>query len=87
MEAATITNDAYGPFRPGVDQTERIAQLRALAALVGCFVGTDSLLIRLLRKAETDDEQLMTAMRAIDRLPAGPRRKILANFLGIHAKT
>jgi hypothetical protein len=64
---------------PPLDSVERVARLRALAALALVFAGPAAAeLVRLLRAAEGDAAMLQDADRALARLPAIPLRRALS---------
>ena len=71
----------YGPFCPGVPDTERIAELRSLAMAVSIFIGSAHPAIARLRAAETcRPDAVSDALNAIEALPSLTRRKVLAQF-------
>ena len=70
----------FGPWREGLDPTERVTQLRSLAALATTFCGSRHPLVRALRAAERDQEAAAEALVLIDRLPTLRRRQMLAVF-------
>lgn len=70
----------FGPFVPGIDPTERIAELRSLAVLVAVFTGSANPLVTLLRQAEIDPEAGTQALELLDRVPSLTRRKLLSTF-------
>lgn len=76
--------DAWGPFRPDIEDAERRACLRGLRATARLLAGpraTD--LCRLLAQAETDPTALEPACRALDALAATARRQILASYAAL----
>jgi hypothetical protein len=73
----------FGPFRPDVDPVEKVAGLRALAALVAVFAGSDHVVVDLLRRAEADPGASSEALAMFDRLPALPRRKIISVYAAV----
>jgi hypothetical protein len=70
----------FGPFVPGITETERIAELRSLAVLVAVFTGSENPLVPLLRQAEHDDAAAVRALELLDRVPALTRRRLLSTF-------
>ena len=76
----TSSTPLFGPWRVGLDPTERVAQLRSLAALAATFCGSRHPLVRALRAAERDQEAAAEALVLIDRLPTLRRRQMLAVF-------
>jgi hypothetical protein len=63
---------------------ERAARLRALAALCLCYSKASGKIIRQLRAAENDATALDLAMAELERIPALPRRRIIAGFMRLH---
>ncbi len=70
----------FGPWVPGVPEAERRAALRALAALVAVFAGSDDPAVSALRRAEVDVGASDQALEAFDKLAALPRRKIISVY-------
>jgi hypothetical protein len=64
---------------------ERTARLRALAALCLCYAKASGNIIRQLRAAENDATALDLAMAELERIPALPRRRIIAGFMRLHS--
>ena len=64
------------------DTHERHARLRELRALVMVYCGLDHIAKGILDRAiiSGDDKDCKNALRAIDRLPALTRRRVLASF-------
>src|SRR5437879_255994 len=54
LDTSHIPAGAFGPFRPDVGLVERVAGLRALAALVSVHCGSDHAAVDALRRAEAD---------------------------------
>jgi hypothetical protein len=74
----------FGPFRPGIDPIERIAQLRSLAAFAHVYAGRNPV-VEKLRAAESGEPHALTdALRCLDTMPALKRRHILAAFAALH---
>jgi hypothetical protein len=71
---------AFGPWSPGLDSMERLAQLRCLAGLAAGFVGSGNPLVAALRAAERDGETAARALELLDRVPSLTRRRLLATF-------
>jgi hypothetical protein len=71
---------AFGPWSPGLDPIERVAQLRALAALVLVFLGLRHPLVETLRAAEADSDAAARALHMLDRLPTLRQRRLLSVF-------
>ena len=76
-------SEPFGPFRDGMDDKERTAQLRTLRALVRVYFGLPELQ-RLLRIGETDCSVLPRALEMFDAVPAVKKRRILGTFAAIH---
>ena len=74
------TDAAFGPWRSGLGEPERMAQLRALAALTAVFCGSGHRLVASLRAAEHDEGAAATARELLGQLPSRVRRKILSVF-------
>jgi hypothetical protein len=70
----------FGPWSPNVGPTERIAQLRSLAALAAVSVGSGHPLVTELRAAETDSDAAKRALALLDALPSLTRRRLIATF-------
>jgi hypothetical protein len=70
----------FGPWRPEIDATERVAQLRCLAGLAAVFRGCHDPLVAALREAEHDAAALARASELLERLPALVKRKLLSTF-------
>jgi len=77
-------SDAWGPFRPDLDEAERWARLRCLRAVVHLSTGARGAdLAALLRRAETDPTALPAAINALDRLAGLDRRHVLASYAAL----
>ncbi len=80
----TSSSSKYGPWSPSVsDQTERIAQLRSLAAISAAHLGSDHAIVGILRNAESDHTRFVEAQAYFDALPSLIRRRVLATFSAI----
>jgi hypothetical protein len=71
---------SFGPFRPGLDPTERIAQWRSLGSIAAMLVGSHHPLVAQLRAAERDEAASAQALDMVDALPSLTRRRLLATF-------
>lgn len=78
-----MPSSTFGPFRPGIDAVERVAQLRCLQGLVRVFAG-EAEVVASLRDAEREDCALAPALAAFDKLPALTRRRVLGTFAFVH---
>lgn len=74
----------FGPWRD-LPAAERVAQLRELRAIAALIIGRDKRLVALLRAAESDSDALEQAWLELERLPALPRRRVLAALAHIGA--
>src|SRR5215813_10165459 len=72
----------YGPWSP-LDVLERRLQLRTLAGIAACHVGSGSPFVRLLRAAEHDDCALTQAQDVFEALPSLTRRRMLATHAAV----
>ena len=80
----TAPADAWGPFRPELDDAERLACLRSLRALARVLAGPRAdYLCRALAEAETDPAALEPARAALRALEPVDRRKILATYAAL----
>lgn len=70
----------FGPWRVGIPETERVAGLRALAALVAVFAGSDDPAVAALRHAEAHVGASDEALAEFDQLPSLRRRHVLATY-------
>lgn len=70
----------FGPWRPGIPETERWAGLRGLAALSAVFAGIDHPVVAALRNAEANPEMAGAALALFDRLPTLRRRQVVAVY-------
>jgi hypothetical protein len=75
-----MTQTPFGPWVPGLEQAERAAQFRSLAALVAAFTGSRNPLVIALREAEHDQGAAETARELLEDMPTRTRRNILATF-------
>jgi hypothetical protein len=80
IDASRSRAGLFGPWMPTVDPVERVAGLRALAALVAVFAGSDDPAVSALRRAEVDVGASDQALEAFDKLAALPRRKIISVY-------
>jgi hypothetical protein len=77
--------DAWGPFRPDLDEAERRARLRCLRAVVHLSTGPRGAdLADLLRQAENDPAVIPAAIHALDRLAGLDRRHVLASYAALN---
>jgi len=65
---------------PGIAEVERVAGLRAIAALVCVHCGSDHPAVDLLRRAEADVGAADQALIELDRLPSLWRRRVIASY-------
>jgi hypothetical protein len=72
--------NAFGPWAPHVDPTERIAQLRCLGGLATILLGSGHQVVAALRRAEVDHEAAAQALELLEQLPSRMRRNMLATF-------
>jgi hypothetical protein len=72
--------NAFGPWAPHVDPTERIAQLRCLGGLAAIVLGGGHEVVSALRRAEADHEAAAHALKLLDQLPSRSRRMMLSTF-------
>jgi hypothetical protein len=71
----------FGPWGPDViDPTERVAQLRSLAALSAIFLGSHHELVVTLRAGETDETAAARALELLDHVPSLTKRRLLSTF-------
>jgi hypothetical protein len=77
--------DRFGPWAADLGETERVARLRALRAIVRLLTGSRGAeLYRLLKAAETHPEALEPAAHALAHLEPLDRRQVLACFAALH---
>lgn len=77
--------DAWGPFRPDLDEVERRARLRCLRAVVHLSTGPRGAdLADLLLRAENDPAVIPAALHALDRLAGLDRRHVLASYAALN---
>jgi hypothetical protein len=71
----------YGPWTIGLDVRERTARFRSLASITAAYVGSASVTVEALRRAE-DGEQAaaLLAFELFERLPSLTKRKILSTW-------
>lgn len=78
-------SEAWGPFRPDLDEAERRARLRCLRAVVHLSTGPRGTnLANLLRRAESDSTALPATIDALDRLAGLDRRHVLASYADLN---
>ena len=70
----------FGPFCDGLAETERVAELRSIAALLAIYCGSSSPAVAALREAETDTTASAAALAAVNALPTLTRRRMLSTF-------
>jgi len=70
----------FGPWMPRIAEVERVAGLRAIAALVCVHCGSDHPAVDLLRRAEADVGAADQALIELDRLPSLWRRRVIASY-------
>ncbi|MCJ2048525.1 hypothetical protein [Methylobacterium sp. J-070] len=89
LSAETIpTADQWGPFRCGLEQGERRARLRMLAALVHVLTGPrGARLVGLLQAAETEPRVLVEALGDLNRMAPLDKRRIWASYAELTAPT
>lgn len=81
----TRSSDLWGPFADSIDQTERAARCRCLAALARVYSGPRAdPLVGVLRRLERDPEAADEALALFDALPARPRRHALCAYAALH---
>lgn len=81
-----VTAPNWGPWADGLDDAERRAQCRALAAFIRVYAGpAGANAVEALRRAEADPAALPDAAAAFDRLPTLYMRRALASFAALHA--
>jgi hypothetical protein len=68
----------FGPWQPGLDPIERVAELRCLAGLAAVYAGSSNPIVAALRAAEQNSAALAHASDLLDKLPSLRRRRILA---------
>jgi hypothetical protein len=77
--------DRWGPFADGIDNTERLARLRALRAITHLCAGPrGDRLTTELERAERDVSRLPIALEALGAFTALDRRQVLASFARVH---
>jgi hypothetical protein len=75
----------FGPWWDDLPADERKARVRELRALAHMFA-PQSPLVAALMAAETGDRPaLEAALAELDRLPALPRRRLLATYAALHS--
>jgi hypothetical protein len=71
----------FGPWTAGdLSPIERAAQLRLLAGVAACFVGSANPVVTTLRRAEHDDDAKAQALALLNGIPSLTRRKIISTF-------
>jgi hypothetical protein len=73
----------FGPWVPGVPESDRRAGLRALAALAAVFVGSNAPVVEALRRAELEPNTAGEALKLLDRIPTRQRRNILCSYAAV----
>jgi hypothetical protein len=76
----TVAPQRFGPFRHGLAETERVAELRSIAALVAIYCGSSSPAVMALREAESDATASEAALAAVNAIPSLMRRRLLSVF-------
>jgi hypothetical protein len=74
-----MSEPAYGPWSSGIDEVERVAQLRCLACATHLLL-RDRELVAELRRAETDPGALRRSLEMVEKLPSLRRRHLLSVF-------
>lgn len=78
-------SDAWGPFRPDLDEAERRARLRCLRAVVHLSTGPrGDAVSHLLLRAERDHELLEPALSALAGLDTLDKRRVWASYLALN---
>jgi hypothetical protein len=75
--------EAFGPFLPDLDPAERLARIRALRAIALTFAWRYPDLIDSLHDAESEPTALQATHLMFERLPAIPKRRILATYANL----
>jgi hypothetical protein len=70
----------FGPWVPNIDSGERLARIRSMRALALVFVRPQRDFLEALARAEIDSAALVTALELLEKLPALPKRKLLATY-------
>jgi hypothetical protein len=70
----------FGPWAPGVDGAERVAQFRGLRCLVAAFCGSGHPVVTALREAELSEAAAERALEQFNEIPALRRRRLLSVF-------
>jgi hypothetical protein len=71
----------FGPWTAGLDPAERVARFRSLASITAVFVGSASVTVEALRRAEDgDQESAALAFKLFEALPALTKRRILSTW-------
>jgi hypothetical protein len=73
----------YGPWSPGIDQSERRAQLRGLASIAAVYLSSAHPLVEMLRDAEHDERRLNAAFDMFEALHAKTRRQMLSTHAAV----
>jgi hypothetical protein len=78
---ASDPSQRFGPWSPGLEPGERVAQFRSLAGISASFLGSGHPLVASLRAAETGDADAgERAIRDLHDVPALTRRRMLSVF-------
>jgi hypothetical protein len=80
--APMSSSPPFGPWAPGIDPGERMAQFRTLAVLAAAFNGSSHPLVAELRNAERDPAAAERALEIFNALPALTLRRILLTWGG-----
>jgi hypothetical protein len=83
MDGAATSHPPFGPWMPGAPEAERVAGLRALAALICVHCGSDHVAVDALRRAESDVTAADQALVEFDKLPSLRRRHVLATYAAL----
>src|SRR5262249_33494074 len=73
----------FGPWTVGVAEPDRVAGLRALAALSAVFAGSGHPVVAALRMAEAEPETAGQALSLFDKLPTLRRRQVIATYAAV----
>jgi hypothetical protein len=74
---------SFGPWRPDLSPSERVAAFRELRALCLAHLGRSHDIVPLLKTAETDPGAATRALAAFEGLPPLPQRRILSSLLDL----
>jgi hypothetical protein len=78
-----MTDLRYGPWSPTCPAGERERQLRCLAGIAACQLGSGHPIIAALRAAESNTMAYVDALDAMERMPALWRRRLLATHAAV----